>query len=170
MYGTPLINASLSTNTQNWTISNIPQGYKHLYIIFGAKSSLAMHGPQMRWSWNNESSTNTHYASFTNTSANVYGPEAGSFRQRGITRSDAPSDLFTWYHIFIPNYSNTSIKKTIVNWNAGGFGDPLSATLDINRQANCFDNTTALTSIVLKDNWDNIWVAGSRVYIYGLSG
>jgi hypothetical protein len=152
MYGVPLINATLSTNTTNWTISSIPQGYKHLYMVFAARTAFTQHGPQSRWSWNNESSTNTHFAALENGTGFVYGPEAGSF------------------NFYIPNYSNTSIKKTISSWATGPFGGALDGLPWADRLSNCFDNTTALSSLVLQDNSGSIWSAGSRVYIYGLSG
>jgi hypothetical protein len=170
MYGVPLINATLSTNTTNWTISSIPQGYKHLYMVFAARTAFTQHGPQSRWSWNNESSTNTHFAGLENGTGFVYGPEAGSFRQRGILRGDGPTDMFWWYNFYIPNYSNTSIKKTISSWATGPFGGALDGLPWADRLSNCFDNTTALSSLVLQDNSGSIWSAGSRVYIYGLSG
>jgi hypothetical protein len=170
MYGTPLINTSLSSDTNNWTISNIPSGYKHLNMVFVAKTAFTQHGPQLRWSWNNESSTNTHFNGLENVGQGfVYGPEAGSFRQRGIMRGDAPATLFGYHRTFIPNYSNTSIKKTIWAWHTTPFGGPLDGLTWNSITANCFDNTTGLSSIVMMDNSGNTLKSGSRVYIYGVS-
>jgi hypothetical protein len=168
MYGTPIFFAQLSTSTTNWTVTGIPQGYKHLEIMFGVRTDFAFHGPQFRWSWNNESGTNTHYAAVNDTAGFVYGPEAGSFRKRAILRGDGPANMFVLYKTFIPNYSSTAIKKTIMDQHIGPFGDALGATPNTALEANIFDNTTALSSITFMDNSGSVLSPGSWVHIYGL--
>lgn len=168
MYGTPIFFAQLSTSTTNWTVTGIPQGYKHLEIMFGVRTDFAFHGPQFRWSFNNESGINTHYAAMNDSDGFVYGPEAGSFRKRAILRGDGPANMFVLYKTFVPNYSSTSIKKTIMDQHVGPFGDPLAATPNSAIEANCFDNTTALSSITFYDNSGSVLSPGSWVHIYGL--
>jgi hypothetical protein len=50
----------------------------------------------------------------------------------------------------------------------GPFGDPLGATPNSAIEANCFDNTTALSSIQFQDNSGSVLSPGSWVHIYGL--
>lgn len=168
MYGTPIFFAQLSTSTTNWTVTGIPQGYKHLEIMFGVRTDFAFHGPQFRWSWNSESSTNTHYGGLNTDAGYVYGPEVGSFRKRAILRGDGPANQFVLYKTFVPNYSSTSIKKMVMDQHVGPFGDALAATPDTTLEANCFDNTSALSSIQFQDNSGSVLSPGSWVHIYGL--
>jgi hypothetical protein len=169
MYGTPIFFAQLSTSTTNWTVTGIPQGYKHIEIMFGVRTDFAFHGPQFRWSWNNESGTNTHYSTIINENELfVYGPEGGSFRQRSILRGDGPANMFVLYQTIIPNYASTAIKKTVLAQHAGVFGDPLNSTPLSAIQTNVLDNTTALSSITFYDNSGSVLSPGSWVHIYGL--
>lgn len=176
MYGTPIAWARLSTATTNWTVTGIPGGYKHLLMIWGARTEFLYHGPQARWSYNADTSNiNTHFNAHLlegGAAGNsfVYGPETGSFRQRAISRGDTPTNMFTLYKTIVPNYTSTTTKHTVNADYVGAFGWGAGTQTSIGTLTNIVDTTTGLTSIRFEDNSGSTYSPNSWIAFYGLSG
>lgn len=174
MYGTPLVYSKITSNQQTVTVSGIPNTYKHLMMIWTARTTDTQYGPQTRWTWNNTQISNgsnwTMFGAENNNSVDLqaYGPE-GDFRQRAITRDDVSTNLFAIYRCIIPNYSTTSVTKALLipDYHAtfGQSSPQPTSTLVI---ANCLNTTATLSNIVFSTN-QGPYKTGCTFAIYGLA-
>lgn len=172
MYGTPILYTVLGSTSQTVTISSIPSSYKHLYFVWGCRTTDTIHGPQARWSWNNNDISNgANWSVYGTESTSTvqresYGPES-NFRQRSIMRDDNNSGLYTWYRNFIPNYANSNVNKMMLSQDLGIFG-LISNTLSQHIMVNPLNTTTNLSSITLSTN-QGPYKAGSIFILYGIN-
>jgi hypothetical protein len=171
MYGVPLVFSKISSTQQTVTVSGIPNSYKHLIIIWTARTTDTIHGPQTRWTWNDTQVSNgANWAAFGAESgvtfAASYGPE-GDFRQRAITRDEFPEGSFCIYRAVVPNYSTTSVTKAILTSTTQLWAGPTNAPSAL-IMANCLNTTSTLSSIKFGTN-QGPYKTGSLFAVYGVS-
>lgn len=159
-------NSSLTT----MTFSNIPQGYKHLFIIYQARGTVN-DGTRMRFNGDSgassyesiyginsagtNGSTSTFISGVDNAMVDVFSLLGGGYSAPNATAGIA----------FINDYTSTSKFKTVSahqsNLNSGDEGSVALYTA-------MWQNTAAITSLTIVARTQN-FVAGSKVALYGIN-
>lgn len=154
----PIATTTLGSAAASVTFSSIPQGYTDLVLVNNAKS--ATNGAALTIQFNSDTSTNysstfmygdgssTTSARVSNSSAGVYGGRCGTEFSSGITH--------------IQNYSNTTTYKSIVSRGS-------DATSAVIAYASLWRNTSAITSMTIKNESNVNFSSGSTFTLYGIT-
>lgn len=160
---------TLSSAASSVTFSAIPGTYTDLVIKLSARSDFASLVDTIGIRFN---STTTNYSD-TNINTNSSSGSGGSTRStnatyingfRAIVGSTATSSTFSNAEFYIPSYT-ASQAKPISEFNVSENND---ATAYIQVVAGLWNNTAAITSIVLNSINSANFVTGSSFWLYGI--
>ena len=161
--------------SSNISFSSIPSTYKHLQIRGLVKSTQSATGntyDNLTMQLNGDTGSNyTRHALIGNgASASVYGIASTTFAQAGfVVRSDsAAANMFSVTIIDILDYSSTSKYKTT----RGLVGNDLDTTNQnaVALVSSVWQNTAAVTSIVLGNDNSYAFAQYTQVGLYGIKG
>ena len=159
----------LTTSAASVTFSAIPATYTDLVLRISARKDGG--GNTFKVQFNSDTATNysntvltgnSSAASSTRNTSQVY------VRVFGANESTFTANSFGSSEVYIPSYT-VSQNKPIGNF---GVSENNSAAADaafINATAGLWQNTAAITSIVITDPAAGNFVSGSSFYLYGIS-
>jgi hypothetical protein len=155
-----------SNTTNSITFSSLGS-YTDLFIIASTNGSRSTFGGDFHVRFNGDSGTNYNNgfirSQSTTTNTSSYG--SVSEMNMGGNMGGTGTSNFSLYYIFIPNYRNTSIDKTIHGFDAGAGTEFTSQEYSIGR----WDNTAAITSITfLNEAGVRFFQAGTTISLYGI--
>jgi hypothetical protein len=152
--------------TSNITFSSIPQTYTDLVIKYSLRNTLASINDNINMTFN--SST----AGYSDVVLIGGGSSASSFSRSSRSEisyfyqnsANSTSNAFSNGEIYIPNYSNSSVNKSVsidsvIENNATGCVLAIDAAL--------LQNTAAITSITFNSN-NGTFVQYGTIYLYGI--
>ena len=161
---------TLTSSAASVTFSSIPGTYTDLVIKLSARSDFASLVDTIGIRFNGAT---TNYSD-TNINTNSSSGSGGSTRATGLTYingfraivgSTATSSTFSNAEFYIPSYT-ASQAKPLSEFNVSENND---TTAYISAVAGLWNNTAAITSIVLNSINSANFVAGSSFFLYGLS-
>jgi hypothetical protein len=156
----------LGSSAASVTFSSIPATYDDLYLVVSGRTDRALVTDSAILEFNGASMTgsSTRYlfgdgASATSSSESnkVYGAQC--------TGANATASTFGNSECYIPNYTGSAKKSVSVT----GVNENNATTAYIFAFASLWDNTAAITSIVLKPNVGPNFVSGSSFYLFGIT-
>ena len=151
--------------------AGIPTGYKHLQILALVKSTQSATGntyDNLTVQFNGDTGANyaRHAVSGNGASASAYGVASTTFSNAGwVLRSDsAATNMFSVNIIDILDYSSTSKHKTVRVL----AGNDMNGSGGIGLLSGLWQNTSAITSIVLGNDNSYNFAQYSQVALYGV--
>lgn len=151
------------------TFSNIPQNYRHLELRAFAKSNASIGGyDQMMWRFNNDGTANA----YSQTAMEGTGTSTVSCFSSGLaytygfggrltdgTQNPFGASIITFY-----DYSSTVKNKSWISLQ----GAELNGTARVGVYSGFWNNTSAITSIVLQPQTAGAFGQHSRFDLYGI--
>lgn len=163
---TPIATQTLASTASSISFSNIPQTYTDLVLVFnGGMNTTTGYGLALRVNGD----TGSSYSS-----TRLYGTvlSASSDRLSNTTMiyslMQATNTLGSMETIIFPNYSNSSVYKTVLfrttsrGWEGGGSSGVVAATVGLWR------STSAINSITFSPEFTASWISGSTATLYGI--
>lgn len=153
---------TLSTATASVTFSSIPADYKHLQIRGLQKMTAGD-----RWTWvqfNGDSGTNYSYHSLRGNGSTV--SANGQAMAESYGRISISATQFGGIVVDILDYRNTSKLKVVRS--LYGYDNNGSGTVGLNSSA--WNNTNAITSIVIGCEGSDTYTQYSSFTLYGIKG
>lgn len=161
----------LSASASSVTFSNIPQGFRHLFLMCTVRTDRAAESDTLNVRLNNDSGNNYDFQQLfgSSTTASASTLRATSALIIGVTEAAQSRDnAFAPTIAWIWNYSLSTQDKYSIG--LSGLIGNLSADTDLNigvRLAH-WRNLNVVTSIVLLPNTGPNFVSGSRFQLYGI--
>lgn len=150
------------------SFSSIPSTFKHLQLRIVARTSLVGNYYNFDMQLNGDTSTNYafHQLYGNGSSVGAYGVSSVNRMRAGIfDGSTSTTNSFGVAIIDIPDYANTSKKKSIRSFN-GNTGQPT-----MNLFSGSWQSTAAISTITIMYNGGNLNpISGSRFSLYGVQG
>jgi hypothetical protein len=170
-----LTSTSLGSDTSLWTISSIPTTKTHLFIQVHIRTTSTDY-PNATVFINGNTGSNYQIRDMYASSAS-----GGNMKQiydnfgsnpwlylGSLTGTTSSSDRYSNLTIYIPRYSNTSIKKYVTGW---GQLDPAGGSQGHEWCYGVVNDTSAVTSIGFRHysygSGANIG-SGSKIWVYGI--
>jgi hypothetical protein len=156
---------TLGSNIASVTFTSIPQTYTDLLVKISTRQTTAAVYGIVKLNVNSTSTNQTYKAIFgdgssatSNNSTTIYvGPGVGA---------NATANTFSNMELYLPNYTSTSIYKSI---SIDGAGETNATEAYLNLTAGLKSENTAITSLqFICDGSDN-YVTNSTFYLYGIS-
>lgn len=159
---------SVNSPTSSVTFSSIPQNYTDLCIIISARSSRSSNNDSIAIEPNGSISNRAGVAIHgnSNTATGVITTTEVAFA--ALIGSNAVANAFSNVEIYVPNYTSSQPKM----FRSNGVTENISGSADAAFQSlNNFywNDTAAITSIVLKSSTGNNFVQYSEFNLYGIS-
>lgn len=148
------------------TLSNIPQGYKHLQIRGIVKTATVA---SLAFTFNSDTGSNYAIHHLTGTGAAADSGNATSLGTIRIQRKEgvsATANVFTGFVLDILDYNNTNKYKTTRSL----AGDDKNGTGSISLESGLWMNTAAITSITFTSASAYTINQYSRFSLYGIKG
>lgn len=166
---TVLYDQTLAANDA-FDIQNIPQGYRNLLIVGQVRTTESAIISAIITRFNGDSGSNYDYQYIIgrNTTASVIDAQAASFIFIGCPGASAGAGVFGSFMALIPNYAATVAEKSISAF--GGYSDEAATGGESGTYTGHWRNTAAITSIQMIGNATGLFLAGSRLTVYGLGG
>jgi hypothetical protein len=148
------------------TLSNIPQGYKHLQIRGIVKTATAA---SLAFTFNSDTGSNYSIHNLTGNGSSASSNNATSLgtiriqRQEGVS---ATANVFTGFVLDILDYNNTNKYKTTRSL----AGDDKNGSGSISLESGLWMNTAAITSITFTSASAYTINQYSRFSLYGIKG
>lgn len=165
----PLASFTATGDLASVTFNNIPQNYRHLELRAFAKSNANIGGyDQMMWRFNNDGTTNAYsqtgiQGSGTNTVSSFSSGLAYNYAYGGrltdVTVTPFGASIITFY-----DYSSTVKNKSWISLQ----GADLNGTARIGIFSGFWNNTSAITSIVIQPQTAGAFRQFSRFDFYGI--
>lgn len=151
----------LAASAASVTFTNIPQtGYTDLKIVMSIRGdNTANYGSVL---FNNSSTGYTRKILYGNGSS-VASTSPTGYESLSINPSDATSNTFENYEMYIPNYTSSNYKSFSVD----AVGENNGTTAQAIFHAGLWSNSAAITSIVIQPTGN--FVANSTFSLYGLA-
>lgn len=172
---TLLTSNTLGSNVQTWTVSSIPQTARHLLIQLHIRCTGSDYSNSQVFinSGNNGGNYQIRDMYLSAASGGVMKQIYDNFASNpwlylgSNTGTNANSDRYTTTTIFIPDYTNASVRKYVMGWG------PLDPAGGNQNHEWCYGvvNVGAVTSMDFRDyRYSTVNIGqGSKVWIYGLS-
>lgn len=160
---------TLSADAASFDVQNIPQGYKHLFVVANLRTTEAVAQSTVRLKINNDAGANYDHqtAGGTNTSTSISANAGGNDLGYIIPGASAASGVFGPILFFIPDYAGVVGEKDFIE--IGGFADESAANSFAATKIGHWRNTVAINRITLAAGSGNL-LSGSRLTIYGMAG
>lgn len=168
---TALAKTLLTSDQADVTFSSISSAYTDLVIRFTARGTVAQDNTDLYITINGSSSSiygstilsgystfGSGYRTTANTRGEVYYAFAGS---------TASANAFGGGEIYIPNYANTTINKSMFVGTAGENNTTVNTKYQLSASGISFSSTAAISSIKIALYGGNI-ASGSRFDLYGI--
>lgn len=162
---------TLTSDTASVSFTSIPNTYGHLRLIASARNAKAsVYYADLYVQFNDDTGNNYSYSyyqgkgadtnpTFTQaTSDDVYGGRLTT------PAASATSDVYGLADLIIPAYGG-SLNKGMITYTAS---ENAGSTAAISQVCSYWNNTAAITSIILKEDSGANIVSGSKFYLYGL--
>lgn len=148
------------------TGGTIPQTYTDLFIVMSVRSDRAAVVDQIRARFNGEASdTNNSGRFLAGDSGSVSGGTDAFFRAGYAAGASVSSSTFASSDLYIANYTGSAVKDAL----GTSVLENNSTSAAITTLASKWNNSAAITSIVLYPGLGTNFVAGSTIYLYGVS-
>ena len=161
---------TLSSAAASITINSLPSTYKDLEIRVSARSSRAFDYDAYFLTLNGDSSTNYSYQSFYSQGSSSGADNSGANYTKILagyaTGASGTANTFSSNQILITNYAG-SLHKAIKISSVEEYNS--AAANYITTIASRYGSTSAITSLTLTMDGGRNFVAGSSIYIYGIS-
>lgn len=161
----PLATFTNNGSTQAITFNSIPQGYTDLVFVCSIRSSVGAQNDSSLLQANNtqsiysDTALSTDGATVTSTrGSNQYGTFIGN-----VIGNSAGSGIFATQEIYILNYTNTGMFKTVVSKAASDRNGAGNASI----QVGLIRTTSAITRVDIFPSSANM-ISGSTVTMYGI--
>ena len=169
--GMTLISTTTFNNTVNsYTLSSIPQTYKHLFVVGSGLQSAHSSDDNLFWRFNGDTASNYSYRGLMNSNSSItaFG-QSGSdqiFYQSNVVLARTGDTLSTRFGMFVLNiYDYTSASYKAIDWNGGSTpGD--NPYYGLGRGA--WNNTAAITSLYFEGT-AGVGLKAGIVRLYGVS-
>lgn len=148
------------------TGGTIPQTYTDLFIVMSVRSDRAAVVDQIRARFNGEASdTNNSGRFLAGDSGSVSGGTDAFFRAGYAAGASVSSSTFASSDLYIANYTGSAVKDAL----GTSVLENNSTSAAIVAVASKWNNSAAITSIVLYPGLGTNFVSGSTIYLYGVS-
>lgn len=158
----------LTSNTNPITISGIPQtGYTDLKVVFSARTSHNNTPDDWYMSVNGDSASVYSYKILAGTGSSIVNMQGNATTGIYAGWADASpntANTFANIEIYFPNYTSSNNKS----WHIDGVYETNGTTAYMYFNGIGFAKTTAISSITL-GAYNNPWVAGTTVSVYGIA-
>lgn len=152
--------------------TSIPQTYDALALFINARSSRSSYADDVKMIINNNASISCNNIRGYGTAGSAISQDGGNSTSNNfIGISNALTDqqfMFGPNEYYFPNYSNTTLKKSIVC--TGGSTINNANAYQQAWGAATFQTTNAITQITLSgyNDTSNTWIQDSTFYLYGI--
>jgi|688.fasta_scaffold669914_1 hypothetical protein len=159
----------LASSAVSVTFSAIPSTYTDLEIRISARSNDAQTYGRITMRFNGSEVANysrTRLFGYSTTATSSRDADDNGITQDFVNGNSATANTFGSMQIYIPSYTSSNYKPV------SSFGvSESNATTEIYRAvtAGLWRDTSAITSILLRDNSGANWLSGSSFYLYGIS-
>jgi hypothetical protein len=166
----PIATVTASGSSSLMTLTSIPNTYKHLRLIYNARSSDSRNGGQSVSLYFNNVTTATYgkleIQGNSNTSMSSFYQSATVCIEGSCTMNGSPAGLFSTNDVWIMDYASTSkYKSTLGRGGVSASGNTYSYF-----NTGQWNSTAAINSIYIYEPSNLSWVAGSTATVYGILG
>lgn len=155
----------LTSSASSITFSSIPQTYTDLVVVISARSDRSTSSDVVRLKPNNSSANGLSIILLGDGSSVSSFTDSSNVRGGTMTASSATADAFGNSAVYISNYTSSAAKSfstDAVTENNGTFGVQ-------NIYAALWNDTNAITSLVLDSFSSSNLLAGSTFSLYGIT-
>ncbi len=162
---------TLSSPTGSVTFSAIPQNFKSLVLVMSVRSSQATEGDSSAIRFNGDTGANYDWVLWDYSTA----AGGGAYRAQtcaigGITEAaNSTASAFSGNIVFIPNYADANIFKSVMPLPSSNFGN-VSADTDCSMRLTSgkWRSTAPITSIVVYPYTGPNWATNCIFQLYGI--
>jgi hypothetical protein len=150
-------------------MSNIPQTYTDLLLVYSARSDRAAFEDTTNIRFNGDSGANYSFRmvyQYNSTIGNENGAsQTGMKHTSTLTAASATANTFGSAEVHIPNYTGSAAKSVL----STGVAENNGTQAIVGMNANLWNSTAAVTSITLIPWFGTNFVAGSTFYLYAIT-
>jgi len=163
----------LTGSAASWTSVTIPSTYDHLHLVVSARTDQSADYSASLIQFNgdtggNYSSTEFYtFSSFALSQGRTNGISAIGYPM--LSGATTTADTFGMMDVWIPNYANTSLFKSLTCNSAAVNTDSTSGNHQSRFTAGMWSSTAAITSVTVLPNSGNL-VQYSSFTLYGING
>jgi hypothetical protein len=154
---------TLGSDTASLEFTSIPQTYDDLIVMFSFRSNRATFLDIILAQFNG-STSNLSYRTLEGTGSGVSSYTSTEFMAGASTGTSATSNTFGNSQLYLPNYTSSNAKSGSTD--AVSENNATSAVQYIT--ASLWNNTAAITSILLKPATGTLLLTGSSASLYGI--
>lgn len=164
------ITDSSPSGTGTVTFSSIPNSYKHLVVLWGARGDQAATSTLINLTFNNDGGSNYFSERLNAGTAGTFVEQVGttSGAIAAITAANGPANWASNGQIIIPNYANTTFNKTCFGMEGGAILAETSTNIRTLISTVYYKSTSAINRMDLVLASGN-YVSGSYFELFGIS-